>query len=129
MSSFVNLLDIVYPVGAVVHTFSSTSPASTVGGTWVAVETFLLGSDSAGVEGGEEEHTLSIKEMPSHSHNLGGCLDNTTRSIGNSGNNWVQNTDTKTEWAVDYFIKTTGESAAHNNMPPYTTCFIWRRTA
>ena len=129
MSSFVNLLDIVYPVGTVIHTFSETSPASTVGGTWASIETFLLGSSSAGDTGGEEEHTLSLDEMPKHGHGLGGCLNGTTQPTGNTGNDWVQNMTTKASWTVDYFIKSEGESAAHNNMPPYTTCYIWRRTA
>lgn len=34
MSNFVNLLDIVYPVGSVYITFSNVSPVDSVGGSW-----------------------------------------------------------------------------------------------
>lgn len=34
MLNFVNLLDIIYPVGSVYISFHSTSPAASVGGTW-----------------------------------------------------------------------------------------------
>lgn len=34
MSNFVNLLDIIYPIGSVYITFSSVSPATSIGGTW-----------------------------------------------------------------------------------------------
>lgn len=37
MSTFVNLLEIVYPVGSYYITTSSTSPASSFGGTWSCV--------------------------------------------------------------------------------------------
>ena len=53
MSNFVNLLDIVYPIDSVYITFSATSPADTIGGTWELLENrFLYSSaDSAGTIG------------------------------------------------------------------------------
>ena len=75
MSSFVNLMDIVYPVGSIYHTTDSTSPATRFGGTWSAITSqFLIGADdaySAGSTGGEATHTLSVSEMPSHNHGMG----------------------------------------------------------
>lgn len=68
MSNYVNLLDIVYPVGSIYHSMNSTSPAASIGGTWTAIKTFLLGSTTSGKTGGEEVHTLTINEMPAHSH-------------------------------------------------------------
>lgn len=37
MSNYVNLMDVVYPVGSVYCTASSASPASSIGGTWTKV--------------------------------------------------------------------------------------------
>lgn len=68
MSNFVNLLDIVYPVGSIYHSMSATSPASTVGGTWTQLKTFLYGSTTAKQTGGEATHILTVDEMPVHNH-------------------------------------------------------------
>lgn len=48
MSNYVNLLDIVYPVGSIYHSMNSISPATIIGGTWTAIKTFLLGSTTSG---------------------------------------------------------------------------------
>lgn len=68
MSNFVNLLDIVYPVGSIYQSMSATSPADFIGGTWTKIKTFLYGADTANQTGGEAEHTLTINEMPKHNH-------------------------------------------------------------
>ena len=33
--AFINLLDVVYPIGTILETSSNVSPASTIGGTWI----------------------------------------------------------------------------------------------
>lgn len=68
MSNFVNLLDIVYPVGSIYQSMSATSPADFIGGTWTQIKTFLYGADTANQTGGEAEHTLTYNEIPIHSH-------------------------------------------------------------
>lgn len=70
MSNFVNLLDIVYPVGSIYQSMSATSPADFIGGTWTKIKTFLYGADAANQTGGEAEHTLTTNEIPSHFHSL-----------------------------------------------------------
>ena len=68
MSNFVNLLDIVYPVGSIYQSMSATSPADFIGGTWTKIKTFLYGADTAKETGGEATHILTIDEMPKHNH-------------------------------------------------------------
>ena len=67
-----DLLNKVYPVGAVYISVSNTSPATLFGGTWEAInDRFLLAAGStyvAGSTGGEASHTLTESEMPSHTH-------------------------------------------------------------
>ena len=46
MSNFVNLLDIVYPIGSVYITFSDVSPADSVGGSWEKIDGKFLQSSS-----------------------------------------------------------------------------------
>ena len=73
-NTWTTLLDVVYPVGSVYITGSETSPASTFGGTWSQVESGLLGcAGSTGLAdnlstGGSS--TISVKQMPSHSHSM-----------------------------------------------------------
>lgn len=126
MSSFVNLLDIIYPVGSIYQSMNSSSPASTVGGTWTTITTFLYGSTTSGETGGEKEHTLTISEMPKHRHIFSNAWD-VCVSPGFSGGA-LKASDSGTQWG---YVNNpdTGGNAAHNNMPPYTTCYIWQRTA
>lgn len=70
MSNFVNLLDVVYPVGSIYQSMSATSPADFIGGTWTKINTFLYGADTAKETGGEATHTLTVDEMPSHGHGI-----------------------------------------------------------
>ncbi|WP_413854570.1 hypothetical protein [Candidatus Ruminimicrobium bovinum] len=91
---------------------------------------FVLGSFSetgnkysVGQTGGEEEHTLTIDEMPSHNHTwlfgletddsgTGGSLDEYTRKPGN----------------ITDSIGYVGGSRPHNNMPPYySLCYIMKK--
>ena len=46
MSNFVNLLDIVYPIGSVYITFSDISPVDSVGGSWEKIDGKFLQSSS-----------------------------------------------------------------------------------
>jgi microcystin-dependent protein len=66
------LLDLVYPVGSIYMSLSTASPETLFGGTWEMVSgKFLLASGdgyTAGDAGGEEAHTLTNDEMPSHQH-------------------------------------------------------------
>lgn len=70
MSNFVNLLDIVYPVGSIYHSMDATSPVDFIGGTWTKIKTFLYGADTANQTGGEATHTLTVNEMPAHGHGI-----------------------------------------------------------
>lgn len=57
-----------YPVGAVYLSFSSTSPASTFGGTWSQISgRFLYCTTNTGT-GGHNDITLTIDQIPSHNH-------------------------------------------------------------
>lgn len=151
MSNFVNLLDIVYPVGSIYQSMNETSPASTVGGTWTQLKTFLYGATASKQTGGEATHTLTVNEMPSHNHSgstggAGGHNHNVDERIiawyGPGGGNVLQGAGnyfgsvgtyggrgTSSVGDHTHTIASNGGGQAHNNLPPYTTCFIWYRTA
>lgn len=135
MSSFVNLLDIVYPVGSIYYSYTGdASPASTIGGTWSRIKDVFLWftSDDAtiGRTGGEKTHTLTVSEMPSHRHsaickkpgNGQGVFGNYTDQWGASSLDATENRDTR-------YTQYTGGGGSHNNMPPYVQIAGWYRTA
>lgn len=120
-----SLLDYIYPVGSVYISYSHNDPATMFGGTWVRIENaFLWGCDKdggIGTKGGEKTHTLTVNELPSHTH---GAVY--SGSVSEKGYAWL------TPGSGDklgYNTVATGGGAAHNNMPPYVQVSIWRRTA
>ena len=81
--------------------------------------------------GGEQNHTLSVDEIPAHSH----TSNSNAPSIGlaqRTGYNTTQSTDASAgeldlNNATDLTINNTGGSESHNNMPPYyVLCFIMK---
>lgn len=66
--AYINLGQVIYPVGAIYASANSTSPASLFGGSWTQITNAALrGATNVGYTG-SDTHTLTIQEMPSHSH-------------------------------------------------------------
>lgn len=67
-----DLLDLVYPIGAIYMSVNSTNPSVLLGGTWEHINNrFLLASEGGqglGQTGGEATHSLTESEMPRHTH-------------------------------------------------------------
>lgn len=98
MSNFVNLMDIVYPVGSIYHSMNATSPVDFIGGTWTKINTFLYGADTAKQTGGEATHTLTVNEMPQHTHGISLYYgDNSGHNVGHTSY-WNYHTSSK-YWA------------------------------
>lgn len=124
-SSWINMANVFYPVGAYYLANVSTSPSSLFGGTWQQITDarFLCAWTSAGGNGGENNHTLTIAEMPSHRHYISALGYSDNGQSSRHGTYWGSvNT---THPVTDYV----GSSSAHNNMPLYRTCYCWYRTA
>lgn len=129
------ILEAVYPVGSIYMSVNSTSPQTLFGGTWKAIQgKFLLGSSSAhaaGTTGGEETHALTLGEMPEHTHPMyaanGGSSDVWTPDEGSYLVDSV--TQTGNTWWARLGMNAAGSGVAHNNMPPYLSVYIWKRTA
>lgn len=83
--------------------------------------------------GGEKSHTLTTSEMPSHNHTRGGS------DAGWGAGNYGSITDVLVSLGTTsanqlYFhsagaTNSTGGGSAHNNLQPYITCYMWKRTA
>ncbi len=127
----------IYKIGDIYITTNSENPADRFGGRWEQIkDKFLLcaGSTySAGSIGGEAMHTLTVNEIPSHTHGeFGypipgygtsyGITDGTLSGTSNTGN--CRNNI--------YFGRTDGGDCGnqpHNNMPPYLAVYVWKRIA
>lgn len=119
------LLDLVYPVGSIYIAYHHTSPAELFGGTWTRMQDCFLwacaASESIGETGGEKTHVLTVNEMPSHRHDVD--------YAGTSGNSYGFVDSTSAGSSGMQRTSYTGGGAAHNNMPPYVSVAVWRRTA
>ena len=138
-------IDEIYPVGSVYISVNSTSPATLFGGTWTQITgRFLIATGNPGNntnnyfgtikaptgwttfakdKGGEDYHTLSINEMPAHTHpNNGGWGAGAA-----NGAKWrVDQNSPNNSWGS---VGSTGGGTYHNNMPPYFSVNMWYRTA
>lgn len=121
-----SIIDCLLPVGMIIQLYSHADPNDMYPGTtWVRLtNTFLWGCDSSGTigqTGGEKTHTLTVAELPEHTHGsvYSGNVDATKTHA------WLASGGS----AMAYGTVETGGGAAHNNMPPYTQVSIWRRTA
>jgi len=125
-----------YPVGAIFTTTvayaNSAAVVAAIGGTtWTAFGAgkVLVGVDASDTDfdtveetGGAKTHTLTISEMPAHTHSYDRqntstdalSIHDTVRTTGgNSGST----------------TGSTGGGTAHNNLQPYITVYMWKRTA
>lgn len=128
------ILEAVYPVGSIYISVNSTSPQTLFGGTWKAIKgKFLLGQSSAhkaGSTGGEETHTLTMGEMPEHTHPMySGNAGGESEWTPDEGDYLVDSvTQTKATWWARLGMTYAGGGHAHNNMPPYLAVYMWKRT-
>lgn len=119
-----------WEVGDILTTENATPPAQRWPGTqWVQItDRFLYGSTAAGTEGGEATHTLTENEMPAHGH-PNGCrvqwYNDTARGFQVT---WIDNANMMLDKDTVY-TEYVGGNQPHNNMPPYRSVYMWRRTA
>ena len=135
-------------VGMIIHSTTLNTMQKVVeqygGTTWIRHSGYVLygaitnvSPGYAGKTGGEENHTLTVDEMPTHTHvqdqhrhNLGrrnvyagnGSAVAVVTYGGGAANDAVTGYTTATN-------QNTGGGQAHNNMMPYKNVYIWERTA
>ena len=126
-----HMLETIYPVGSIyINAGVATNPGTLLGfGTWSAFGTgrTIVGVDSSDTDfdavretGGAKTHTLTVSELPAHTHTV-------TMSTSDSDND--QLSEGNTSGTSQHETSSTGGGAAHNNLQPYITAYMWRRTA
>lgn len=127
------VLDLIYPIGSIYISYTLDTAAKVqeaLGGIWdlfsqgrtlIGAGKGVEGFTTSGITGGEKEHTLTINEMPRHTHNLKlgeGSIQGTALTYSRSNS----------YYSYSEFIQNSGGDAPHNNLPPYITVYMWRRT-
>ncbi len=117
------LLNRIYPVGSIYMSVHEVSPAVLFGGVWERIENaFLLAASSAhpaGEQGGEERVTLSVEEIPPHTHTV-------YYGIATDKPGWAATVMSDGSYQSP-LANATGGCASHNNMPPYLSVCMWKR--
>lgn len=122
---------LVYPVGSIYFNMAvATNPATLLGmGTWVAYATgqVLVGYESSGTFDsldeslGAETTTLTVANLPSHTHGISQLATNTSGS--------VKTTSNLGNGGGAHATDATGGGTAHSNLQPSVTVHMWKRTA
>ena len=144
IKSFV--LKTFYPIGSIYMSTSSNNPKKLFGGEWIQwgagrvpvgvgtgkdSKNNSLTFSSADLCGGEYYHQLTVKEMPNHDHGLKMRIgkDFVIPNEVGSGLGYTNEGNTVGHWFTDSVITCeTGGSNTHNNIQPYITCYMWKRT-
>ena len=143
--AYVNLGQIVYPVGSVYISYTNVSPANLFDGNWTAITGHFPYFNAGTSTGGSNQHNHSTTF---YYHNWGGVLV----TYGNSEYLFGQNADNasgrqdgtnpqgRVSRNIDGWYKTASAGSAKtlgqsftsstsNNMPAYQTFYAWRRTS
>ena len=135
-SGLISLSD-VYPVGSIyINASVSTNPGTLLGfGTWVAfgagrvpvgIDASQTEFDTAEETGGSKTHTLTVSEIPAHTHNQG-SHDSSAGDGGAYNTEFIRDhSDTANGPNVE--SSSTGGGQAHNNLQPYIVVYMWKRT-
>ena len=142
-------------VGMIVHstTLDTQDKVKKVygGTTWIQHSGYFLRGASSGVvansaaiTGGEDTHTLTVDEMPSHTHTQNAhnhalyvsWEDSTHSHAGSASRNSVAEAPnpydgvhtSRTTADKTATNQNTGGGQAHNNVPSYKSVYIWERT-
>ena len=138
----------MYPIGSIYQSTDPTDPSELFGGTWQMLkDVFLMAAGdkyAAGSTGGEAEHVLTEREMPSHVHDVQvraqGYDGWETYTSSNYGFMFKMNADATGYHGPNYSAHSaivaadaktgySGDGQPHNNLPPYLAVYTWVRVA
>lgn len=135
-SSWNTYLNLIYPVGSVYISYTSTSPATRFGGTWSAITGRFPYFNAGTSRDGSNTTTLTYKDIPRHAHKV---RYNAGWGSGSAGEGLTWSSGLNSAWSfytvfeiykdADLVDFHNNETTSHSNMPAYQTLYAWRRTA
>lgn len=132
-----DIFDKIYPVGSIyINATNSTNPATLLGfGTWVAFGAgkVPVGIDSSDTDfdvaeetGGVKDVTLTINQIPSHTHNID--YSQSGAGGGNVSVDFFAGIASNASGALTHITESTGGGGSHTNLQPYIVVYMWKRT-
>ena len=131
-----DIANALYPVGSIYMSVNNTNPSTLFGGTWeawgagkvpVGVDTNDTNFATVEKTGGEKQHTLTIAEMPAHNHTIP-CTP--TANDGSEPTYQAAQVNAEATGNHNSIVAvSSGGGSPHNNLQPYITCYMWKRTA
>jgi hypothetical protein len=126
-----------YPVGSIyMNATNSTNPATLLGfGTWVSfgagrvpvgINPSDTDFDTAEETGGAKNHTLTLSQIPSHTHTISG---NISRSGFSFEHHQFNSRMPGENYDTNPTVSNAGGGQGHNNLQPYIVVYMWKRTA
>ena len=136
--------------------FGGTWAAWGTGKMPVGIDTSQTEFGTVEKTGGAKTHTLTVSELPVHNHSIasrtvtsttngehvhGGkvvkdAASGTSKNRYNNNSETIFNNFTTSAGAHNHNVQipahstdNKGNGTAHNNLPPYITCYMWKRTA
>lgn len=158
LNSGKNLFDYIYPVGSIYMSVNSTNPGALFGGTWVAwglgrapmgVSPYNAAFDTPEETGGTLTHkhslpgntgstTLNVNQIPSHKHHYTVMVAAGAAQSGSGALTYTPHATAMTDRGGDTGAAGGGQGHSHtiggntgetSTLPPYITCYMWKRTA
>jgi hypothetical protein len=135
-----------WPIGSIYMSINSTNPSVYFGGVWslwgsgrvpVCINTSDSDFSYSEKTGGAKTVALSTSQMPSHD----GHVPNSSYYWGDAGEStYVLQTSSVFQYSTNrpYVMRagnevcirsqSLGSGSSHNNLQPYITCYMWKRT-
>ena len=129
------LLDLVYPIGSLYMSMNETDPKDLFGGTWERIkDRFIYANGDAtasGVTGGSAVHNHGLGSGFAAMNIGDGGIQYQEKQVGGWGTNAAMNIGTSYDsyQTKSWGISLGGATDNGNNIPPYITAYIWKRTA
>ena len=155
--NYASIKSMIYPVGSIYMSVTDSTVSaveSRFGGTWESFGAgkMLMGVNTSETEfntvlktGGTKTETLNISKMPKHRHTIirqqWFGVDSVNSSVTSSIFSWKAGAGTGGSTSYSYKsdpsnlgadandMLTTGGGGAHNNLPPYITVYMYKRTS
>ena len=158
-SVFYRLMQLIYPVGSLYWSSKSTNPSELFGGSWVQIkDRFVLACGNTyattGQTGGANSVTLTVNNMPSHSHSFTGSshsgsayfkntdgksdlisasgilsVSNSANGIGEGNHGKMGFANLNISFKTSGSIGNTGSGVPFSILPPYVIKYCWERIA
>ena len=133
MATFVNMMDLVYPVGSIYQSMSPTNPGAIFLGQWAQIkEGFLKSALNSCIVGGNANVILKAENLPPHRHTIyGGWQDSSGKTADMDVFLYSKWNIASTAWRIECSGNSneTSVSSPFSILPPYTTCYTWYRTS